>query len=156
MVYAVIEEGEPWQAAMLCPCGCKAQIHLSLLPGDRGRAGDSHETLTVPPHCTPPFGGLPDAEAISFSETAKLCGARIDAFESGLFPPFMYHKGRHDTLKVTWWTPNLSIELMVHSKAVAASGQSLPALVAAAGKRASQRFGEFVTANIRNPNTRRA
>ncbi|MGB8901454.1 MAG: hypothetical protein WCC90_20415 [Methylocella sp.] len=31
-----------------------------------------------------------------------------------------------------------------------------PALVAAAGARASYRFLEFFTANIRNPNTRRA
>jgi hypothetical protein len=31
-----------------------------------------------------------------------------------------------------------------------------PALIAAAGERASYRFFEFFTANIRNPNTRRA
>ncbi len=31
-----------------------------------------------------------------------------------------------------------------------------PALIAAVGDRASCRFLEFVTANIRNPNTRRA
>jgi hypothetical protein len=31
-----------------------------------------------------------------------------------------------------------------------------PALVAAAGERASYRFFEFFTAQIRNPNTRRA
>lgn len=47
---------------------------------------------------------------------------------------------------------------MAQSKAlaVAGSGLSLPALVAAAGERASQRFVEFFTANIRNANTRRA
>ena len=33
---------------------------------------------------------------------------------------------------------------------------TLPALVAAAGKRASVRFLEFFAANIRNPHTRRA
>ncbi len=37
-----------------------------------------------------------------------------------------------------------------------ARGFALPALVAAAGERASRRFVEFFTANIRNPNTRRA
>ena len=35
-------------------------------------------------------------------------------------------------------------------------GDRPPALVAAAGARASYRFFEFFTANIRNPNTRRA
>ena len=33
---------------------------------------------------------------------------------------------------------------------------TLPALVAAAGERASMRFLEFFAANIRNPHTRRA
>jgi integrase/recombinase XerC len=33
---------------------------------------------------------------------------------------------------------------------------TLPALVAAAGERASMRFVEFFAANIRNPHTRRA
>ena len=36
------------------------------------------------------------------------------------------------------------------------SGVQLPALVAAAGERASMRFLEFFAANIRNPHTRRA
>jgi hypothetical protein len=27
----------PWQAAMRCPCGCKALIQLSLVPHDRPR-----------------------------------------------------------------------------------------------------------------------
>jgi site-specific recombinase XerD len=34
--------------------------------------------------------------------------------------------------------------------------RALPALVAATGERASYRFFEFFTVNIRNPNTRRA
>ena len=38
--------------------------------------------------------------------------------------------------------------------ALAASGA--PALIAAVGERASYRFFEFFTANIRNPHTRRA
>lgn len=37
-----------------------------------------------------------------------------------------------------------------------ASSVALPALITAAGKRASRRFVEFFTANIRNPNTREA
>ena len=36
------------------------------------------------------------------------------------------------------------------------SGMAVPALIAAAGKRASRRFIEFFTANIRNKNTREA
>jgi site-specific recombinase XerD len=39
---------------------------------------------------------------------------------------------------------------------VALASPALPALVAAAGKRASMRFLEFFAANIRNPHTRRA
>jgi hypothetical protein len=44
---------------------------------------------------------------------------------------------------------------MSNSVAIIASS-SVPALVAAAGKRASMRFLEFFAANIRNPHTRRA
>jgi site-specific recombinase XerD len=52
----------------------------------------------------------------------------------------------------------LSTELVVKSKALTTGtmGFSLPALVTAAGERASRRFVEFFTANIRNPNTRQA
>ena len=39
---------------------------------------------------------------------------------------------------------------------VPVSSPALPALVAAAGERASMRFLEFFAANIRNPHTRRA
>ena len=39
---------------------------------------------------------------------------------------------------------------------VAWNGAAVPALVAAAGERASIRFLEFFAANIRNPHTRRA
>ena len=42
------------------------------------------------------------------------------------------------------------------SQLVAISTPALPALVAAAGERASMRFLEFFAANIRNPHTRRA
>lgn len=52
----------------------------------------------------------------------------------------------------------MSTELVAQSKALTAgaAGFSLPALVTAAGERASRRFVEFFTANIRNPNTRQA
>lgn len=33
----LIGEDEPWQAAMLCPCGCRSAIQLSLVPNDRPR-----------------------------------------------------------------------------------------------------------------------
>lgn len=33
----LIGEGQPWQAAMRCPCGCNAVIQLSLVPNDRPR-----------------------------------------------------------------------------------------------------------------------
>ncbi|HRK34500.1 MAG TPA: tyrosine-type recombinase/integrase [Candidatus Hydrogenedentes bacterium] len=50
------------------------------------------------------------------------------------------------------------MELVKQSKGLSAgtSGLPLPSLVIAAGERASRRFVEFFTANIRNPNTRRA
>jgi hypothetical protein len=28
---------DPWRVAMVCPCGCKSAIHLSLLTNDRPR-----------------------------------------------------------------------------------------------------------------------
>ena len=31
-VYVIGENGHLWQAAMLCPCGCRAVIQLCLLP----------------------------------------------------------------------------------------------------------------------------
>jgi hypothetical protein len=34
VLYLVGDE-TPWQAAMLCPCGCDAPIQLSLIPNDR-------------------------------------------------------------------------------------------------------------------------
>lgn len=33
-VYLVGEQGEAWQAALLCPCGCDAHIQLSLVDRD--------------------------------------------------------------------------------------------------------------------------
>lgn len=50
----------------------------------------------------------------------------------------------------------MSTNLVTQSRGLSAGGTGLPlpALVAAAGERASRRFVEFFTANIRNPNTR--
>lgn len=42
------------------------------------------------------------------------------------------------------------------SQLVPIGSPTLPALVVAAGERASMRFVEFFVANIRNPHTRRA
>ncbi len=34
-IYVVTEDGEPWSAAMLCPCGCSETLHMNLLPDER-------------------------------------------------------------------------------------------------------------------------
>lgn len=34
-LYVVTEDGEPWSAAMLCPCGCGETLHINLLPDER-------------------------------------------------------------------------------------------------------------------------
>lgn len=34
-VYLVREDGQLWQVAMLCPCGCSAVIQLCVLPDSR-------------------------------------------------------------------------------------------------------------------------
>jgi Family of unknown function (DUF6527) len=34
-VYVLLEDNEPWQASMLCPCGCGAILDMNLLPDDR-------------------------------------------------------------------------------------------------------------------------
>jgi hypothetical protein len=36
-VYLVGDEGTPWSAALVCPCGCKEVIRLSLIPDDSPR-----------------------------------------------------------------------------------------------------------------------
>jgi hypothetical protein len=33
-IYLVGEEGKAWKAALLCPCGCDAEIQLSLIDRD--------------------------------------------------------------------------------------------------------------------------
>jgi hypothetical protein len=34
-LYVVTEDGAPWSAAMLCPCGCGETLHMNLLPDER-------------------------------------------------------------------------------------------------------------------------
>jgi Family of unknown function (DUF6527) len=34
-LYVVTEDGMAWQAALICPCGCGAQLDLNLLPDER-------------------------------------------------------------------------------------------------------------------------
>jgi hypothetical protein len=36
-LYVLTEDGAPWQAAMICPCGCGETLYLNLLPGERPR-----------------------------------------------------------------------------------------------------------------------
>lgn len=36
-LYLVGEPDAPWSAAMACPCGCGAEIRLSLIPTDKPR-----------------------------------------------------------------------------------------------------------------------
>lgn len=34
-LYVLKEDGTPWQAAMICPCGCNATLEMNLLPDER-------------------------------------------------------------------------------------------------------------------------
>lgn len=36
-LYVLTESGAPWQAALVCPCGCKEVLELNLLPDERPR-----------------------------------------------------------------------------------------------------------------------
>jgi hypothetical protein len=35
VLYIVTEDGVPWSAAMVCPCGCGETLHMNLLPDER-------------------------------------------------------------------------------------------------------------------------
>ncbi len=35
ILYIVREAGEPWHAAMLCPCGCEQTLYMNLIPDER-------------------------------------------------------------------------------------------------------------------------
>jgi hypothetical protein len=34
-VYLLHEDGEPWHASMICPCGCGATLEMNLLPDEK-------------------------------------------------------------------------------------------------------------------------
>src|SRR5580704_10561314 len=36
-LYVLTEDGLPWEAAMICPCGCGATLHMNLLADERPR-----------------------------------------------------------------------------------------------------------------------
>src|ERR1039458_5166889 len=68
----------------------------------------------------------------------------------------MKHKGRSVT---SMESRRMSRALAVPRSSVlppADAGLTVPAVIAAAGRKAARRFVEFFTANIRNPNTRAA
>lgn len=33
-IYILTEDGDPWEARMVCPCGCKEELDLNLIPDD--------------------------------------------------------------------------------------------------------------------------
>jgi len=35
LLYILTEDGQPWQAAMICPCGCGATLDMNLLTDER-------------------------------------------------------------------------------------------------------------------------
>jgi hypothetical protein len=35
ILYILTEDGTPWQASMVCPCGCGKTLELNLLPDER-------------------------------------------------------------------------------------------------------------------------
>lgn len=35
LLYVLTEDGEPWQAAMICPCGCGVTLDMNLLTDER-------------------------------------------------------------------------------------------------------------------------
>ena len=43
-LYVLTEDGLPWQAALICPCGCRKTLELNLLPDEhpRWRASTAH------------------------------------------------------------------------------------------------------------------
>jgi hypothetical protein len=41
-LYVLTEDGLPWEAAMICPCGCGATLHMNLLADERPRWHYSH------------------------------------------------------------------------------------------------------------------
>jgi hypothetical protein len=51
-VYIVGQEGNLWYAAMICPCGCKETLHISLYPDGRPRwklTENADRTISITP-----------------------------------------------------------------------------------------------------------
>jgi hypothetical protein len=51
-LYVLTEDGLPWQAAMICPCGCGEVLDLNLLPDERPCwqfEADKHGIATLHP-----------------------------------------------------------------------------------------------------------
>jgi hypothetical protein len=51
-LYVLTEGGTPWQASMICPCGCGATLEMNLLPDERPRwtfAQDGKRRATLKP-----------------------------------------------------------------------------------------------------------
>jgi hypothetical protein len=45
-VYVITEDGEPWSVAMICPCGCREVLYMSLLDGSPCWALSTHRNGT--------------------------------------------------------------------------------------------------------------
>ena len=51
-LYVLTEDGTPWQASMICPCGCGATLELNLLPDEHPRwkfAADKKSRASLDP-----------------------------------------------------------------------------------------------------------
>lgn len=48
VLYVLTEDQVPWEAAMICPCGCGARLELNLLPDERPRWRYSVSNTGVP------------------------------------------------------------------------------------------------------------
>lgn len=63
-LYILTEDGEPWEARMICPCGCGAELDLNLLPdqsprwaawADRGGRASLHPSVWRKQDCRSHF-----------------------------------------------------------------------------------------------------
>lgn len=74
-VYLVGEKGAAWQAALLCPCGCEANIQLSLVERDNPswRATVAHGGLVT---LHPSIWRIRDCRAHFFIRHGRIAWAR--------------------------------------------------------------------------------
>jgi hypothetical protein len=74
VLYVVQEDGFEEQAAMICPCGCGAVLHMNLLPDERPCWKlTRHDDRTV--SLAPSVWRQKDSIRISFSDTGGCSGA---------------------------------------------------------------------------------